>query len=72
MTDPQGRKQSFNPFSFKESIGVSRTFVATEDRKLSSRLGFALIQHKRNFFSEDAPSTATEPANSTASPGSRG
>jgi hypothetical protein len=59
LTDIQGRELSFNPKSFKESFGVSRTFIKKEKQTLTSRVGVAFIQHSRKYFQDDLPSTAT-------------
>lgn len=50
LTDPYGRALSVNPMRFKESFGMSRTLIDTEERKLSSRFGFAAIQNSRKYF----------------------
>ena len=60
LTDAQGREINFNPMSFKESAGLSRTVINEENRKLMTRLGIAFIQNTRKYFPEAAPSTATE------------
>ncbi len=59
LSDADGRDQNFNPLTFSESAGVSRQLLATEKRSLTMRLGVALIQSHRSFFSEPAPSEAT-------------
>ncbi len=65
LTDAQGRSQTLNPRKFKESVGMARSLVNTEDRKLMTRLGVAFIQNSRSFFIEDAPSTETLSESST-------
>lgn len=65
LTDVQGRELNFNPMSFKESVGLSKTLVDTEKRKLMTRAGIAFIQNRRSFFPEDQPSTATQSETST-------
>ncbi len=50
LSDAAGRSISFNPKSFKESAGMSRTLVDTDERKLSTRLGLAAIQNTRKYF----------------------
>lgn len=68
LTDAEGRTQNLNPKTFKESAGLSRTFIEKEERKLSTRLGVAFIQNSRSFFVDPAPSTETisESSNSVA------
>ena len=65
LSDGAGRSQSFNPITLKESAGISRPWIDSEDRKLMTRLGVAAIQNSRSFFTEDAPSTATISESST-------
>jgi hypothetical protein len=65
LTDAQGRSQSLNPKTFKESAGMSRSWIDKEERKLSTRLGVAFVQNSRSFFLEDAPSTETQSESST-------
>jgi hypothetical protein len=57
--DPRG-DITFNPMTFSESVGISRQLVNQGDRTLLSRLGFALRQNSRKFFSEAPPSDDTE------------
>lgn len=59
VSDPAGRILSINPIKLKESAGVARRFIDTEDRLLMSRLGLTLRQSSRKSFTEAAPSTAT-------------
>jgi hypothetical protein len=61
VSDPFGRKLSFNPMQFKESAGVARKFVNTEQRALLSRFGFTFRQNRRMIFNdmEEGISTAT-------------
>lgn len=65
VSDGAGRSQTFNPMTFKESAGISRPWINTEDRKLMSRLGIAFIQNNRSFFLNPAPSTDTMSESST-------
>ncbi len=65
ISDNAGRHQAFNPLTFKESAGISRPWVDTEDRQLMSRLGVAFIQNSRSFFLDPAPSTETMSESST-------
>jgi len=65
ISDNEGRHQAFNPLTFKESAGISRPWIDTEDRQLMSRLGIAFIQNKRSFFLDPAPSTETISEGST-------
>ena len=65
VSDAEGRSQAFNPLTFKESAGISRPWVDTEDRQLMSRLGIAYIQNSRSFFLNPAPSMETISENST-------
>lgn len=58
-SDPDGRRLAFNPMLFKESAGVARQLIKTEDKDLLSRFGFTFRQNARRSFSEPAPSTAT-------------
>ncbi|MFT5233919.1 MAG: hypothetical protein ACI9UQ_001961, partial [Candidatus Krumholzibacteriia bacterium] len=64
VSDVEGRSIAFNPMTFKESLGISRKFVDTEDRILFSRLGVAFVQNSRKFFADAAPSTNTESSSS--------
>jgi hypothetical protein len=57
LTDPYGRSQSLNPKRFKESVGLARTLIDNEDRKLMTRLGAAFIQNSRSFFDETDPAS---------------
>jgi hypothetical protein len=59
LSDAQGRDQNFNPLTFSESAGLSRQLIAKEKQSLTMRLGLALIQSSRSFFSEPVPSEAT-------------
>jgi len=59
LSDSEGRSQTLNPMSFKESAGVSRLWFKNDYRQLMSRLGVAAIQHSRSFFIEAAPSMET-------------
>lgn len=57
LSDIEGRSLNFNPLTFKESAGISRMFINEEDRKLMSRLGLALIQNSRKYYTDPLPST---------------
>ncbi len=59
LSDVHGRSQNFNPLTFKESIGVSRSWINTEKRQLMTRLGIAFIQNSRSFFTDDPLSLDT-------------
>jgi len=59
LSDAGGRDQNFNPLTFSESAGLSRQLIAREKQSLTMRLGLALIQSSRSFFSEPVPSEAT-------------
>jgi hypothetical protein len=50
VSDPFGRKLAFNPMQFKESAGIARKFIDTEDKALLSRVGFAFRQNSRKTF----------------------
>ncbi len=66
LSDDYDRALTFNPMTFKESAGISRPWINTEDRTLMSRLGVAFIQNKRNFFlDETGVGTETGTENST-------
>jgi len=58
LSDPQ-RALNLNPKTFKESAGLSRQFVKTDERELMWRVGVAFIQNSRKYFSEPYPSEAT-------------
>ena len=64
VSDIEGRSLAFNPMTFKESLGISRKFINTDERQLFSRLGVALIQNSRKFFPDAAPATNTESSSS--------
>ena len=59
LSDVHDRSQTFNPLTFKESGGISRPWIDTEDRQLMSRLGIAFIQNSRSFFTDDPLSMDT-------------
>lgn len=65
LTDAQAREINFNPLTFKESAGMSRKLIDTEDRTLMTRLGVAFIQNSRSFFPAPLPSTETQSESST-------
>jgi len=60
LSDVHGRSNTFNPLTFKESLGISRKLVNTEKRKLLSRLGVAFIQNSRKFFIDEPPTDTTQ------------
>ncbi|MCP4571103.1 MAG: DUF3078 domain-containing protein [bacterium] len=60
QSDPSKRGLMLNPMTFKPSAGISRRIVDTEDRQLLGRLGVAFLSNSRKFFTEAAPSTATQ------------
>ena len=51
VTDPFGRELWFNPMTFKESVGVARTFIDREDQKFVARFGITAREMTRKFFS---------------------
>jgi hypothetical protein len=51
-SDPFGRKLAINPMQFKESAGVARKIIDTEERALLSRLGFTFRQNRRSTFTD--------------------
>jgi len=59
-SDPSGRNLTLNPMEFKESAGLARMFVSTEDNELLSRVGITFRQNVRRLLSEPAPSTVTD------------
>jgi hypothetical protein len=63
-SDPLGRTLSLNPMRFKESGGVARKFIDTEDQSLLSRVGFTLRQTRRKLF-ENATATTADITEST-------
>jgi hypothetical protein len=54
-TDPEGRILAVNPIRLRESAGVARQFIKTEERELLSRLGFSFRQGIRRVYDEPAP-----------------
>ena len=62
-TDVGGRKLALNPMLVKESAGIARKILDTQDRTLLSRLGFAFRQNSRRTFTEGAPSAKTKSDN---------
>lgn len=60
LSDASGRDLNLNPLTFRESAGMSRQLVGGEDRSLTVRVGLALVQSSRKFFTGAAPSTATQ------------
>lgn len=65
LTDAEGRALNFNPMTFKESVGISRKFIDTENRKLLTRLGVSFIQNSREYFLAPSPDDATESTTSS-------
>ncbi len=65
VSDDSDRTLSFNPKTLKESVGISRPWINTEERQLMSRLGLAFIQNSREFFLNPAPSSETTSESST-------
>lgn len=59
LSDVSGRELNLNPLNFRESAGLSRQLISSEDRSLNVRAGLALVQSSRSFFSEPAPATTT-------------
>ncbi len=53
LTDPLGRRLSFNPLKFKESAGIARKFIDQPDHQLLSRLGFTFRQSSRQVFQNE-------------------
>jgi hypothetical protein len=62
LTDAEGRALNFNPMTFKESAGMSRTFVNNDKKVFMTRMGIAFIQNSREFFLNASPDDATETA----------
>lgn len=63
-TDPKGRNLTFNPLQFRESAGIARKFIDTEERALLSRLGFTFRQNARKAFADTLTNrTSTETTN---------
>ncbi len=65
LSDAAGRDQNLNPLTFRESAGISRQLLAKEKQSLLVRLGLALSESRRSFFSEPAPSTVTRAETAT-------
>ena len=59
LSDAAGRELNLNPLNFRESAGISRQLISSDDRSLSVRAGLALVQSSRKFFSEPAPVATT-------------
>jgi len=55
LSDMEERALTFNPLTFKESVGLSRTFFKQDERELMTRLGLALIQNSRKYFIAPSP-----------------
>ncbi len=64
-TDAGGRTLNFNPMEFKESAGISRTFVKEEKKLFMTRVGIAFSQSSRDFFLSTTDD-ATESSSSSA------
>ncbi len=62
ISDADDRPLNFNPMTFKESAGISRTFINNDKKVFMTRLGVAFIQNRRDFFLNGAPDDATETA----------
>ena len=54
VTDPFGRELWFNPMTFKESVGVARTFIANDRQQLMARVGVTAREMTRKFFAAPA------------------
>jgi hypothetical protein len=65
LSDPSGRSLSLNPMTFKESAGVSRVLVKSDERELMLRLGMAYIQNSRKFYPDPLPDQTLQRENST-------
>ena len=65
-SDPLGRKLTLNPMQFKESAGIARKFIDTEERALLSRVGFAFRQSTRKTFTDmEVPLTTSTKTDAT-------
>lgn len=69
ITDPAGRTLKFNPLKFKESGGVARQFIKTEDRELLTRLGFTFRQSNRRFYEFEDPALGDNTMSETTNDG---
>ena len=49
QTDPR-RDFTLNPLEFYETVGISRQFIADDERQLLARLGFTLHQSLRDIY----------------------
>lgn len=65
LSDVSGRSLTINPMSFKESAGLSRMLIKTDERELMTRLGVAFIQNSRKYYVAAAPDETMERENST-------
>lgn len=65
LSDVSGRSLNLNPMTFKESAGISRTWVKTEERELMTRLGAAFLQNSRKFYPNPLPDEELQRENST-------
>ena len=54
-SDPAGRAIKLNPLIFSEAAGIARQYIEEENRSLLVRLGFAMRQSSRKFFTDPAP-----------------
>jgi hypothetical protein len=59
-SDEAGRQLNINPMQFKESAGVARKFVDTEETQLLSRVGVTFRQNVRRLYVNASPDTDTE------------
>ena len=57
-SDPD-RTLTLNPLKFKESAGIARKIVDTEERQLLTRLGATFRQSSRKTYANPAPDPAT-------------
>ncbi|GAB4323202.1 MAG: hypothetical protein Kow0074_15240 [Candidatus Zixiibacteriota bacterium] len=58
-SDPAGRMLSLNPMKFKQSGGIARKFIDTEEEALLSRFGFTFRESRRKVFANPAPDQTT-------------
>ncbi len=56
LSDIEQRALTFNPLTFKEAVGISRTFINEEKRQFMTRVGLALIQNSRQYYVDPSPS----------------
>ena len=55
LSDMEERALTFNPLTFKEAVGISRTFFKEDERELMTRVGVALIQNSRKYYIAPSP-----------------